>query len=73
LAFLVKYAEFHTRWAEREVQDAAWDLVSMFRDELVPKSWWGILLKQAGDLLMQDGEWLPLCTLAPTDLLMDLQ
>lgn len=27
----------------------------MFREELVPKSWWGIVLKQAGELLLQDG------------------
>jgi nuclear pore complex protein Nup85 len=55
LSFLVKYAEFHTHWSQGDVPDAAWDVVSMFRDELVPTFWWGMLLKQAGELLLQDG------------------
>jgi len=59
LAFLVKYAEFHTRWIAGDIQDAAWDIVTMFREELVPKSWWGILLKQAGELLVHDPEVMP--------------
>lgn len=54
LSFLVRYAEFHTRWSNGDIQDAAWDIVSMFQEELVPNSWWGILLKQAGELLLQD-------------------
>ena len=55
LSFLVRYAEFHTHWSQGDIQDAALDVVSMFRDELVPNSWWGIVLKQAGDILLQDG------------------
>jgi len=54
LSFLVRYAEFHKHWSNGDIQDAAGDVVSMFRDELVPKSWWGVLLKQAGELLLQD-------------------
>jgi nuclear pore complex protein Nup85 len=55
LYFVVRYAEFHAHWSQGEIQDAAWDVVAMFRDELVPKAWWGILLKYAGALLLQDG------------------
>lgn len=55
LYFLVRYAEFHTHLSQGDIQEAAWDVVSMFRDEIVPKPWWGTLLKQAGALLLQDG------------------
>ncbi|KAF8587870.1 hypothetical protein K439DRAFT_1630322 [Ramaria rubella] len=59
LSFLVRYAEFYSHWMNGDIQDAAWDMVSMFRDELVPRSWWGLLLKQAGELLVQDAEVMP--------------
>ncbi|GJJ11510.1 hypothetical protein Clacol_005743 [Clathrus columnatus] len=59
LTFLIKYAEFQTRWQNGDLQDAAWDLITMFREELVPKSWWGVLLKQAGDMLIQDENIMP--------------
>lgn len=56
LTFLIKYADFRTRWSNGDLQNAAWDLITMFREELVPNSWWGMLLKQAGDMVVQDGE-----------------
>jgi nuclear pore complex protein Nup85 len=51
LMFAVRYAEFHQRLANRDLQDAAWDLVSMFQDGIAPKSWWGVLLCDAQQLL----------------------
>ncbi|KAJ8594775.1 hypothetical protein M405DRAFT_857859 [Rhizopogon salebrosus TDB-379] len=55
LMFAVRYAEFHQRLANRDLQDAAWDLVSMFQDGIAPKSWWGVLLCDAQQLLQYDG------------------
>ncbi|KAH7885796.1 Nup85 nucleoporin-domain-containing protein, partial [Phlebopus sp. FC_14] len=51
LMFAVRYAEFHHRLLNRDLQDAAWDLVSMFQEDLAPKSWWGVLLCDAIPLL----------------------
>jgi nuclear pore complex protein Nup85 len=51
LMFAVRYAEFHQRLLNRDLQDAAWDLVTMFQDEIAPKSWWGVLLHDAVQLL----------------------
>jgi nuclear pore complex protein Nup85 len=51
LMFAVRYAEFHQRLSNRDLQDAAWDLVSMFQDGLAPKSWWAILLCDSQQLL----------------------
>lgn len=42
----------------------------MFREELVPKSWWGMLLKQAGELLLQDGTSGPTANLGNQSALM---
>ncbi|KAF9219749.1 hypothetical protein BS17DRAFT_375656 [Gyrodon lividus] len=54
LMFAVRYAEFHQRLLNRDLQDAAWDLVTMFQDEIAPKSWWGILLCDAVQLLQYE-------------------
>jgi len=51
LMFAVRYAEFHQRLSNRDLQDAAWDLISMFQDGIAPKSWWGVLLCDAQQLL----------------------
>ena len=57
LMFAVRYAEFHQRLLNRDLQDAAWDLVSMFQEDMAPKSWWPVLLCDAVELL-QYGELL---------------
>ncbi|KAF8842387.1 hypothetical protein BDN67DRAFT_899400 [Paxillus ammoniavirescens] len=54
LMFAVRYAEFHQRLLNGDLQDAAWDLVTMFQDEIAPKSWWGILLHDAVQLLQYE-------------------
>ncbi|KAF9244099.1 Nup85 nucleoporin-domain-containing protein [Melanogaster broomeanus] len=54
LMFAVRYAEFHQRLLKQDLQDAAWDLVTMFQDEIAPKSWWGVLLCDAIQLLQYE-------------------
>ncbi|EGN95218.1 hypothetical protein SERLA73DRAFT_187558 [Serpula lacrymans var. lacrymans S7.3] len=51
LMFAVRYAEFHQRMLNQEYQDAARDLITMFKEEIVPKSWWGVLLSDSIELL----------------------
>lgn len=51
LMFAVRYAEFHQRMSCQDLQEAAWDLVSIFQEETAPKSWWGVLLLDALGLL----------------------
>ena len=51
LMFAVRYAEFQQRRINQELQEAAVDLVAMFHEDIAPKSWWGILLCDAVDLL----------------------
>ncbi|KAL7280365.1 hypothetical protein ACG7TL_005290 [Trametes sanguinea] len=52
--FAVRFAEFHQRRASGDGQGAALDAVTMFRDDIAPKSWWAVLLCDALDLL-RDG------------------
>ena len=52
LMFVVRYAEFFQRLNNGEREDAALDLISMFEEDLVPKSWWGVLLYDAIDFLL---------------------
>lgn len=54
LMFAVRYAEFHQRLLNRDLQDAAWDLVSMFQEDMAPKSWWAVLLCDAVELLQYE-------------------
>jgi nuclear pore complex protein Nup85 len=51
LVFAVRYAEFHQKRLEGDLQDAALDLVSIFQGDIAPKSWWGVLLTDSVDLL----------------------
>jgi nuclear pore complex protein Nup85 len=51
LMFAVRYAEFQRRRMNMDLQDAAQDLVAMLHEDIAPKSWWGILLCDAVDLL----------------------
>jgi nuclear pore complex protein Nup85 len=51
LTFAVRYAQFHHLRMKQELEDAASDLVAMFHDDIPPKSWWGVLLCDAIELL----------------------
>ncbi|KII87265.1 hypothetical protein PLICRDRAFT_113015 [Plicaturopsis crispa FD-325 SS-3] len=51
LMFAVRYAEFHQRRSNQELEDAAIALVSMFHEDIAPKPWWGILLCDAIEFL----------------------
>lgn len=55
LMFAVRYAEFHQRRLSSDLQEAALDLLTMFNEDLAPKSWWGVLLCDAVDLI-RNGE-----------------
>jgi Nup85 Nucleoporin len=55
LMFAVRYAEFHQRRLSGDLQEAALDLLTMFNEDLAPKSWWGVLLCDAVDLI-RNGE-----------------
>lgn len=57
--FAVRYAEFHQRLLVRDLQNAASDLVSMFQDDIAPKSWWPVLLYDSMQLL-QYGKFEPI-------------
>nr|GAT45669.1 predicted protein [Mycena chlorophos] len=52
LMFAVRYSNFQQlRTKHDQLQNAALDLVAMFRDDVAPKSWWAVLLCDAVDLL----------------------
>ena len=55
LQFAVRFAEFHYRRLQGDLQNAAVDLVSMLRDDIAPKSWWAVVLWDAVELL-QNGK-----------------
>jgi nuclear pore complex protein Nup85 len=49
--FAVRYSNFQQLRVKHDLQNAALDLVAMFRDDVVPKSWWAVTLCDAVDLL----------------------
>ncbi|GLB43373.1 putative nup85 Nucleoporin [Lyophyllum shimeji] len=51
LLFAVRYAHFHQLREQRNFQDAAADLIAIFREDLAPKSWWAVLLCDSVPLL----------------------
>jgi nuclear pore complex protein Nup85 len=51
LMFAVRYAEFHQRRLNGDLQEAALDVLTMFSEGLAPKTWWGVLLCDAVDLV----------------------
>ena len=55
LMFAVRLAEFHQRRLNGELHEAAFDVVSMLRDDIAPKAWWAVVLFDAIELL-QDGQ-----------------
>ncbi|KAI8985581.1 Nup85 nucleoporin-domain-containing protein [Trametes punicea] len=54
LVFAVRFATFHQRCASGDGHAAAFEVVSMFREEIVPKSWWAVLLCDTLKLLNDD-------------------
>lgn len=44
MVFAVRYAEFHQRRMQGDTENAVLDLVSMFEEDIAPRSWWGVLL-----------------------------
>jgi|ERR1700722_14019543 len=51
LKFAVRYAQFHHLRMKHDLEGAASDLVAIFHDGFAPKSWWGVLLCDAIELL----------------------
>ncbi|KAI0048718.1 hypothetical protein FA95DRAFT_1594946 [Auriscalpium vulgare] len=55
LMFAVRYAEFHKRRLGGDLPEAATDVLAMLSEEIAPRSWWGVLLCDAVELLRADG------------------
>jgi nuclear pore complex protein Nup85 len=51
LVFAVQYAHLHELFERHEYQEAANRIVSIFSQDVVPKSWWAIVLCDAVQLL----------------------
>lgn len=54
LEFAIRYAEFHQHNNLADTENAASALMSIFEENLSPRSWWAVLLNDAIPLL-QDG------------------
>lgn len=54
LMFAVRLAEFHQRRLNGELAEAAFDIVSMLRDDVAPKAWWAVVLFDAVELLQNE-------------------
>ncbi|KAG5641793.1 hypothetical protein DXG03_004179 [Asterophora parasitica] len=72
LQFAVRYAHFHQLREEQEFQDAASDLLAIFREGLAPKSWWAVLLCDSVPLL-QHGPSLFFSSASASELLRKLE
>jgi nuclear pore complex protein Nup85 len=51
LMFVRHYAQFHYHRSHQVLSEAADDLVTMFREDIAPKAWWGVLFIDALELL----------------------
>lgn len=51
LVFTVQYARLHELFERHEYQEAANNIVAIFSQDVVPKSWWAIILCDAVQLL----------------------
>ncbi|KAG6841451.1 hypothetical protein C0991_010876 [Blastosporella zonata] len=58
LLFAVRYAHFHQLVEMHELQDAAADLVAIFREDLAPRAWWAVLLSDSIQLLQEESSLL---------------
>lgn len=56
LVFTVQYAHLHELFERHEYQEAANKIVSIFSQDIVPKSWWAIVLCDAIQLLEYGNE-----------------
>ncbi|KAL0955138.1 hypothetical protein HGRIS_004052 [Hohenbuehelia grisea] len=54
LMFVVRYAQFHQALMTSDFDGAAAELVIIFEEEIVPKSWWAVLLCDARKILVHD-------------------
>ncbi|KLO17911.1 hypothetical protein SCHPADRAFT_820586 [Schizopora paradoxa] len=54
MMFAVRYAEFHQRNVQGDRENAALDLISLFEEELAPRSWWGVVLYDAIPFLQSE-------------------
>ncbi|KAJ7583127.1 Nup85 nucleoporin-domain-containing protein [Mycena floridula] len=54
LMFAVRYSQFHQLRQQQQLQYAATDLVSMFTDDVAPRSWWAIMLNDSMPLLQHE-------------------
>jgi len=54
MMFAVRYAEFHQRNLQGDRENAALDLISLFEEELAPRSWWGVVLHDAIPFLQSE-------------------
>lgn len=57
LEFAIRYAEFHQHNFQGDTENAASALMSIFEENLSPRSWWAVLLNDAIPFL-QDGSLL---------------
>ncbi|KAF5369464.1 hypothetical protein D9758_002731 [Tetrapyrgos nigripes] len=51
LIFAVRYSQIHRYKLEKDYVSAASDIVTLFREEIAPKSWWPVLLCDSVELL----------------------
>ncbi|KAG6850574.1 hypothetical protein H0H93_011773 [Arthromyces matolae] len=58
LLFAVRYAHYHQLLERHELQEAAGDLVAIFREDLAPRSWWAVLLSDSVPLLQEESAML---------------
>ncbi|TFK60439.1 hypothetical protein BDN72DRAFT_939980 [Pluteus cervinus] len=72
MIFAVRYAHFNQMRERGEVQNAAAELIAIFRDDVAPKSWWVVLLRDSIELL-QYGTSLLFSTSEATLLLQKLE
>jgi len=72
LLFAIRYAHFHQLREQQDFQDAASDLIAIFREDLAPKSWWAVLLCDSVPLL-QHGPSLLFSSSDTSELLLKLE
>ena len=51
LIFTVRYARYHDLVAKQQYQDAAFDLIAIFVEDVAPTVWWAVVLYDSITLL----------------------